>query len=218
MTDGPEIPGGDAEASLMAAARDGQHEALRALWHRHRRWIAAVILAHKPKWADLEDLLQDVGVTLVRKIGELRDPAAIRPWLRTVAINTARAAARDKSKAVRRVGVLLDEQSAEGVLGRVGGWGAERSPSSDPETREEAARLMDLAMELPEGYREPLLLRCLRDMSYRQIGELVGLPESTIETRIARGRKMLRELASGAGVKGAGPASSHDQVVNPRKS
>lgn len=179
----------------MAAAKDGQHEALRALWHRHRRWIAAIILAHKPRWAELDDLLQDVGATMVRKIGELRDPAAIKPWLRTVAINTARAAARDKSKAARHVGLLLEDSTAQ--TAERSGAGAPQGV--DPETREEAGRLMELAMQLPEGYREPLLLRCLRDMSYRQIGELVGLPESTIETRIARGRRMLRELAGAPG-------------------
>jgi DNA-directed RNA polymerase specialized sigma24 family protein len=32
-------------------------------------------------------------------------------------------------------------------------------------------------------------------MSYREIGEVLNLPETTVETRIARARKMLRELA-----------------------
>ena len=197
MSEGGQRPGvGDDDALLLAAAGRGEHDALRTLWHRHRRWVAAIILAHKPKWADLEDLLQDVGMTLVRKVGELRDPGALKPWLRTVAINTARAAARDK-RAGNRTGSLLDDAADDGVLARVTGAGVSRSGPADAEGREEARRLMDLAMQLPEGYREPLLLRCLRDLSYRQIGELVGLPESTIETRIARGRRMLRELATG---------------------
>jgi RNA polymerase sigma-70 factor (ECF subfamily) len=56
-----------------------------------------------------------------------------------------------------------------------------------------------LAARLPDGYREPLLLKCVRGLSYRQIGELMGLPETTVETRIARGRRMLRELAAADG-------------------
>jgi DNA-directed RNA polymerase specialized sigma24 family protein len=39
-------------------------------------------------------------------------------------------------------------------------------------------------------------MRCVRGMSYKQIGAVLDLPETTIETRIARGRRMLRELAS----------------------
>lgn len=54
---------------------------------------------------------------------------------------------------------------------------------------------MTLAMQLPDGYREPLLMKAVQGMSYREIGEVLGLPETTVETRIARGRRMLRELA-----------------------
>ncbi len=189
--DTPSAPAERGDRSIIEGAIRGEHEALRELWNRNRRWVAAIILAHKPRWAELDDLLQEVGVSIVRKVGELRDPAAFKPWLRTVAINAARAAARDKAGKNRRLAVDGDDES--GVLARVVG-----GPSAGPdrgETSEEARRLMELALELPEGYREPLLLRCVRELSYRQIGELVGLPESTIETRIARGRRMLRELA-----------------------
>jgi hypothetical protein len=61
---------------------------------------------------------------------------------------------------------------------------------------------MSLAMTIPEGYREPLLLKCVRGLSYRAISELLGLPETTIETRIARGRRMLRDMAGGRGSPG----------------
>jgi RNA polymerase sigma-70 factor (ECF subfamily) len=195
-TAGAESADGNGERALIEGAIRGEHDALHQLWGRNRRWVAAIILAHKPRWADVEDLLQEVGVAIVRKVGELRDPAAFKPWLRTVAINAARAAARDKAGKFRRVGLMMEEEGGgtSGVLARVVGGEAETFGGRG-EASEEARRLMELAMELPEGYREPLLLRCVRELSYRQIGELVGLPESTIETRIARGRRMLRELA-----------------------
>lgn len=173
----------------------GERDALRELWHEHRRWVAAILLAHKPRWMDLEDLLQDVAVTFVRKVGELRDASAIKPWLRTVAINAARAAAREGNRREPGRATSLQLTTADGSavhqpVARIG-------VAVDADGREEAGRLMDLAMQLPEGYREPLLLKCLQDLSYRQIGEIIGLPETTVETRIARGRRMLRELAVG---------------------
>jgi DNA-directed RNA polymerase specialized sigma24 family protein len=60
---------------------------------------------------------------------------------------------------------------------------------------ESSGRLLNLAARLPDGYREPLILKAVRDMSYREIGRIMGLPETTVETRIARARKQLRELA-----------------------
>lgn len=173
----------------------GEQDALRDLWSHHRRWVAAILLAHKPRWADLEDLLQDVAATFVRKVGELRDSAAIKPWLRTVAINAARAAAREGNRREPGRATSLQLTAADGSA--IHQPVARTGTGVDTDGREEASRLMSLAMELPEGYREPLLLKCLHDLSYRQIGEIIGLPETTVETRIARGRRMLRELASG---------------------
>ncbi|MFZ4574651.1 MAG: RNA polymerase sigma factor, partial [Phycisphaerales bacterium] len=68
------------------------------------------------------------------------------------------------------------------------------------ERQQTAGRLLRLAEQLPDGYREPLLLKAVQNMSYREIGQLMGLPETTVETRIARARKQLRELAAEHGV------------------
>lgn len=176
------------QVGLVAAAVRGDVEAVRAVWQAHRRWVAAVLLAHKPADADLEDLLQEVAMTFVRTISRLREESALKPWLRTVAINTARAAGRETRLRRRQ-----HEALASGVVPAPG-----PAPDSGAHAvaREHASWLMDLASRIPEGYREPLLLRCVRGMSHRQIGELMGLPETTIETRIARGRRMLRELIS----------------------
>ncbi len=55
---------------------------------------------------------------------------------------------------------------------------------------------MELSQQLAEGYREPLLLKAVQGLSYREIGRILGLPETTVETRIARARRQLRELAA----------------------
>lgn len=176
----------------VAAAIGGDRDAVRAVWQSHRRWVAAVLLAHKPRNTDLEDLLQTVAMQLVRKIHTVEDPGAFKPWLRTVSINIARAAGRDTTRRKKHGLRLVGTPDTP-----------DRSKQASPEDNEQAQKLMSLAMSLPEGYREPLLMRCVRGMSYRQISELMDLPETTIETRIARGRRMLRELATG-GVKAPG--------------
>lgn len=174
----------------LSAAMQGDREALQAVWRAHRRWVAVILMAHKPREADVEDLLQAVAVQLCRKIHELREPEAFKPWLRTVALNAARAAGRSTTRRKRHTLRL----SRDPVLSTPG-----TAPREDPgdatDARDEGARLLALARELPESYREPLLMRCLHGMSYRQIGEVLDLPETTIETRIARGRRMLRQAA-----------------------
>ena len=160
---------------------------MQRVWQENRRWVAAILLAHKPRWADVEDLLQEVALSLVRKVGEVRDPRALKPWLRTVAMNAAHASARSGRK--RAKDQAIDSEMEQPFV---------RSRGTAPEQvseREEGRRLLELACELPDGYREPLLLKAVQNLSYREIGEILGLPETTVETRIARGRKQLRELA-----------------------
>jgi RNA polymerase sigma-70 factor (ECF subfamily) len=174
---------------LGAGAADA--DSIRAVWHAHRRWVAAIVLAHMPRGAELEDLLQEVAMRLVRHIGSLKDPSAIRPWLRTTAINVAITAGRRHKVRKRFIPRLIGEHE-EIEASPLGGEDAAAA-------REEGRRAMELAQQLPMEYREPMLLRAVRGMSYRQIADVLGVPVTTVETRLVRARRMLREaMESGA--------------------
>lgn len=168
--------------ALTARAIEGDPDAIRLLWQQHRRWVAAILLAHKPRQAELDDLLQEVAMTLVSRIKTLRSDKALKPWLRTIAINAARAQGRKASRRHRLASIPHDDPAQPA------------DPAETLSEHEDARRVYDRVRQLPESYREPLLLRCLQGMSYRQIGAVLDLPETTIETRIARGRRMLRDL------------------------
>lgn len=167
---------------LLLAARSGDRTALERLWERHRRWIAAVLLLHKPRGVDVEDLLQEVAATLVAKVDTLRDPETFPGWLRSVAMNAARMSARGTRRrlaAIERFGRDEAPRRSTGAASRV--------------ERDAGERLRERLSALPVGYAEPLLLRLVHDMSYAQIAHVLDLPETTIENRIVRGRRMLRE-------------------------
>ena len=186
----------------IGAAVAGDAHAQRELWEEHRRWVAAILLAHKPKWIDVEDLLQDVAMAFVRKVRELRDPGALKPWLRTVAVNAAHAAGRSGKLRPRAVGGAEREETdlrltIRGPSENRGGLTDDHEPASSRlGESQEARRILDLAAKLSDGYREPLLLKAIQGLSYREIGRILSLPETTIETRIARARKQLRQLVS----------------------
>ncbi len=165
----------------IESAIAGHSDALSQVWVGVRRWVAVILIAHKPREADLEDLLQLVAMQFCRKVHEVRDPSLFKPWLRTVTVNIAREQGRKASR--RRVGMLR-------LVGRTRN---EADQMGNMLLSEDAKRVLDAALSLPEKYREPVLMRCQQSMSYKQIAEVLSLPETTIETRIARGRRMLRE-------------------------
>lgn len=167
------------EARLFARASAGDRDAIAEVWRANRRWIAAVLAAYAPRGSDIDDLLQEVAATLVAKSHHIRDSVSLRGWLRVVAVNAARMEARGKSVESRAMRTL-----AIGRAGFTNREGAER------ETRETLA----LLSRLPAQYAEPLLLQATQGLSQRQIADLLDVPETTIETRLARGRRMLRQI------------------------
>lgn len=170
-----------ADARLHARAAQGEAEAIESVWRRNRRWIASVLAAHAPRGVDIEDLLQEVATTFVAKAREIRDAASVRGWLRVVAVNEARMAARDRGMERKSLARLAES------------W---RGTRQDSDAAADARETLHLLSRLPAQYAEPLLLQAGQGLSQREIAEILDVPETTIETRLARARRMLRQFAA----------------------
>ncbi|MHC5027642.1 MAG: RNA polymerase sigma factor [Planctomycetota bacterium] len=135
--------------------------------------------------ADLEDLLQEVAMRLIGHIQTLREESNLRAWLRAVAVNVARSAGR--ASRTSRV-------TSSDALDQIGVLDAPASPGDGgPGEGESDGSIMSLVEALPDLYREPLILRAVHGMRTRQIAVVLDLPPATIDTRIARARRMLRD-------------------------
>ena len=153
-------------------------------WRRERRAVAAVILAHMPREADLEDLLQEVALILVDRGAEVRDPAKLGAWLRTVAMNVARTAGRR----THRASATSDAADPARL--------ADPRPDRDREHAEARAavdKVLGLTSALPDHLQETLLLRCVEGLSQKEIARRMDVPVTTVESRLARARRRLRE-------------------------
>ena len=171
------------EESLAAISRaiDGDRKALEQLWLQHRGWLAAVVMAHMPKETELEDLMQEIAIAVVKAIHNLKDPQSVRPWLRSVAINTVKTAGRcAKIDRRNRLKITEDARPIEIV-------------NDDQNVKNKISLALALLHDLPEHYREPLLLKAVRGLGQQQIAQVLGVPVKTVETRLRRARKMLTE-------------------------
>jgi RNA polymerase sigma-70 factor (ECF subfamily) len=134
--------------------------------------------------ADAEDVVQDACLRAFRAIGSVGDGSA-RPWVLTVVRNTAYTWLRkNRPSAILAVEDLEDVETANAKPG---------DPDSEtPETaliaRADAASLQAAIMALPTAYRETMILRDVQGLSYREIGEVTGVPIGTVMSRLARGR------------------------------
>ncbi len=136
-------------------------------------------MARMPVESELDDVMQEVAVAVIRSIHTLEDPQALKPWLRRVAINTVRTAGRRAASARARTQPDIADTSADADARR--------------DKQREVQAAIRLIRTLPEHYREPLLLRAARGLTQRQIANVLELPERTVETRLRRARRLLAE-------------------------
>ena len=181
------------DTALVTAAQAGDMAGLGALLERHRARLHAIavsILGHGPP---AEDAVQDTFLIALRRIGELRDPAAARAWLTTIIVNVCRAQLRRPSA---RVGV-------------------EPWDPPGPDTAAQAiddGALRDWVWTALERLSEPLRLAVtLRYFtgasSYEAIADLCGVPVGTVRSRLSAAKaKLAEELLETA-------AAAHDDAL-----
>lgn len=175
---------------LVVDARNGDRLAADRLVREHDRWVRGVIYAVSGRVEIVDDVAQQVWAQVWERLGSLRDPARLRPWL----YNVARNAAIDAGMAHRRrrtSAVSIEAAGEPAVDDR------QQSALSSIINDETKRRLLEAVQSLPAIYREPFVLRHLEDWSYAQIGEVLGLSVETVETRLVRARRMLRDMLKG---------------------
>lgn len=174
--------------ALVSAAQSGSRPAADKLIRDHEGWVRGVIYGVTGRRELVDDVAQQVWTQVWQRLGSLNDPRRLRPWLYAVARNAAIDAAQDH----RRRSAIGLEFVADGL-----GDAQTRSPVRSAVGNELREMLLRAVEALPALYREPFVLRHLEDWSYAQIGELLGLSVETVETRLVRARRLLREMLEG---------------------
>lgn len=179
----------DPEVAVVEAIAGGDRYALSEFMQRQGRWVRGVIFGACGRFADAEDVAQRVWLTVWREACRLEDPSRWRSWLYRIARNAATDAIRRHRRRRKLFTDLVDHQRSSPSLGK---------PSEAPLLANERQQAVYEAIAaLPAIYREPFVLKHLEGWSYAQIGETLGLPTDTVETRLVRARRRLRELLQG---------------------
>jgi RNA polymerase sigma-70 factor (ECF subfamily) len=138
---------------------------------------------------DAEDATQEVLVRLLRKDGGLsgiRDPVAYVACIAwRVAVDSRR----------RHKEISLDSSTNDGLAADVEAELKEsRIDLEQSISDREIMRLVENAIrELPEDLRDAITLSTVEELSAARVGELLGVAEGTVRTRVFRARKLLRE-------------------------
>lgn len=177
-------------SQTVTAARRGDRPAADQLVREHDPWVRSVIYGVTGRVDQVDDIAQQVWAQVWERFDSLQDPTRLRSWLYAIARNAAIDAGMARKREPR--GGEVHEGIADPRTAREAGGALSRAIGSETE------RLLLQAIEaLPALYREPFVLRHLEDWNYAEIGEVLGLPVDTVETRLVRARRLLREMLAG---------------------
>lgn len=170
--------------ALVQQAQQGNRQALAELVEISGRWVRSVVFSLVHDVNRTDDVVQTVWLRVAEQITKLRDPGLWRRWLYQIARNAAIDEGTARARR-RRLEIPLNDEIAEG--------GAEPSLDEGLSRSEIQERVMTAIRSLPQIYREAFVLKHVQGRSYQQIAETLGVPTATVDIRLVRARRLLRE-------------------------
>jgi RNA polymerase sigma-70 factor, ECF subfamily len=176
----------DDERGLLARLRGGDEAAFRAVIERYEGQVAATVTGVLGSGPDVDDIGQETFTQFFRAAERFRGDASIGTYLVRIAINLSLNELRRRKK--------YDRYQSTDALEDGPGLPRERHRPG----AEDARFLVRQGLErLDPKFRAVVVLRLVDGYSTRETARLLGLPQGTVLSRLARGQERLREILGG---------------------
>ena len=163
---------------------EGDRQVFHELYQKHHRRVYSTCLGMTQNISEAEDLTQEVFIHLFRTIGSFRGESAFTTWLHRLTVNHVLMHFRK-----RRVRSERTTENGDLPVQVVAG-------SSDPQRMRVVDRILlsEVIAQLPEGYREAIILHDVEGLEHREIARIRGRSVGTSKSQLHKGRTMLRAL------------------------
>jgi RNA polymerase sigma-70 factor (ECF subfamily) len=168
--------------ALVAECLKGDEDAFRVLVDRHRPRLHALAAGILQDSDQASDAVQEAFLKAYGALSEYRRRGMFGAWIRRILVNQCLSLLRQ-----RHSYLSLEDLDREVAA-------PDRTPEAQTLAENEADGIRRAMGRLPAHYRTALVLRVVEGLSYREIAQLLAVPESTIESWIHRGRLRMRAL------------------------
>ena len=173
---------------LLELALQGDRACFGELIERWQRKIYGFICRYVGNSTDAEDLTQDTFTKAYTNLDRLADPARFSSWLYKIALNECRMRFR-RQRRVHSVS-WQDEQGAPARPELA----VETTPETELAAKEDVELLREVFSQLPEEQKAVILMKEYQGLKFHEISEILGIPLSTVKSRMYLGLKTLRKL------------------------
>lgn len=186
----PQQPLSDGE--IVRRIRGGDASAFDVVVARHGDDLYGVAYSMVGNAADAEDVVQQALLGAYRRITSFEGRSTLKTWLISIVMNQASKALR--SRRVRRA-LSLDAADEEGGPSAAAAGALAEAASTPPATAAVDTQIDLVAMlaTLSPDHRDVIVLREVQRMTYDEIAAALKIPRGTVESRIFRARRELRE-------------------------
>ena len=176
------------DETLLEGIAQGGRNAMHILYSRHNVRVYRFILRMVRDTTAAEDLVSQVFLDVWRTAGQFEGRAQVSTWLLSIARFKALTALRQR----RHEDIDLDEvlEIADEA----------HTPEASLDRSNTSAILRACVAKLSPAHREIINLVYYHEKSVEEAGEIIGIPQSTVKTRMFYARKQLADLLKGAGV------------------
>ena len=185
----PNSPSADALAALIGQIANGDRSAMASFYVALERQLYQFIRSRLNDPFRSQDILQEVFLDVWRGAGRFEGRSSVRSWVYGIAWRKVI----DVHRANKRLSFSDDLPEQE-----------DESPSAFSQIGEqqEAHSLRSCLGGLKEDHRTVIDLAFYRDLSYREIAEVLGIPEGTVKTRVFHAKQLLQHCLVQSGIKG----------------
>src|SRR5512137_1414767 len=184
----------DADAVLVASARDGDLSAFEALVEKHQKRMLNIAFRIIGDHDDACEVVQDTFVSAYRNLKGFRAEAKFSTWLTAITVNLSKNRLKRVIIKQKREPVSLDApvRTDEGEV-------MPDPPSKEPsvldrmENEDVKKNVQDCIRRLEPDFREVLVLRDMQDFSYDEISGMLKVAAGTVKSRLFRARESVKD-------------------------
>ena len=189
-----EPPSEDPDVEMIRAVLAGDAEAYRVIVERYERRIYHVVYGMVRSQEDARDLSQDCFVKAFQNLHRFRLESKFYTWLCRIAMNLSIDHLR---KMKHRNHAAFDDERATNEGAQVVRLSSRRDNPSENVARQQVyTQIMTAVDTLPADQKQVLILRELEDMPYKEIADILDIPEGTVMSRLYYARRRLQEVLS----------------------
>jgi RNA polymerase sigma-70 factor, ECF subfamily len=192
------VPASSDEAALVAELKAGSDEAFTYLLSVYQNPVFNLIFHIVGDQTEAADVLQNVFLKILRGLRQFNGQSSLKTWIYRIAVHESLNHRRSRGRRLFHEPFSVDDASLPPrVQAAAHGKDDKETPYHAYEQAERQARVQRALASLAQPFRMVVILREIENLSYEEIGQVLGIAEGTVKSRLRRGRELLkRKLAA----------------------